>query len=241
MTGWLLSGRHGDELLDGLGRARLRGRSSRGSTGMPPPRPDARTMKTAHAHSSDGGGALGPEGAGGRDAIRAGQPGRHDRMGGCRWGRSTTPDPACSASVAGRHQPHVVVVLGHSGGVVAPEPSDPPAARRESGDAVMKPATEPPASTCHRGWRVTGGRTAASRGPGRPPPEETVARSGLGDPAPSVRATALGRPRPPRLPSPTTRSAGAPWPILTPPCAGGPCELAATRPRVADRTPPRRP
>ena len=126
---------------------------------------------------------------GGCEAIGARQPGRADRWAGTVGGRWIL----VSAGVgAGRHQPHVVVVLGHSGGVVAPEPSDPPAARKQSGDAVMKPAMEPTDSrvTSHEDSAVTARRRlvalAGHRG------DRAAARSGLADPAPSVRATALG-------------------------------------------------
>ncbi len=117
-----------------------------------------------------------------------------------------------------RHRCRVVVVLGHSGGVVAPEPLDPPAAQRRSGDAAMKPATEP--DRCHRTHRRPGHRSAAPGGPGRPPGTSGRARRGLADSAPSVRATALGA-LSGSAPSPTT-SCRQRWPTRPPRSAAGP-------------------
>jgi HEAT repeat protein len=76
--------------------------------------------------------------------------------------------------------------------MVAPETADSSSAHTGSADAVMKPATEPPASTVtgdDRSPVVERRRTVALAGHRH---DETTARSGLSDPAASVRSTALG-------------------------------------------------
>ena len=138
-----------------------------------------------------------------------------------------------------RHQPHGVLVVGHSGGVVAPDAAEVPSAHGGSADAVLKPATEPDGSdvtepdgsdvTEPDGSDVVGRRRAVALAGHRH--DEATARSGLTDPA--------GRFGPPHS-EPSNDS--APFPTRrwrhaladpAPAVRRRACELAATRSSVA--------
>ncbi len=180
----VLGRRHGDEGLHRLCRTRLQrvvveipsGRHHHGQGQDDEHRPAPVASPAPR---------IGCRGAGGHRTVVHGDPrhGRGRRVGGRSGGVGV-------ATVLYRRQ--VVVVLGHSGGVVAPEPSDPPAARTWSGDAAMKPAMEPtdtdvtgpmdPQAADRRRRVALAGHT----GP------ESDARQGLADASSSVRATALG-------------------------------------------------
>jgi HEAT repeat protein len=124
----------------------------------------------------------------------------------------------------------VVVVVGHSGEVAAPDAAGAPSAGDGAADAVLKPATEP-AETDGTGAGeppvVDRRRTVALAGHRR---DETVARSGLNDPSAPVRATALGALE--RLGALRDREVTAALADPHPTVRRRACELAASRPAV---------
>ncbi len=234
--------RHGDELLHGLGRAGLQGvvvevPSGRHHHGQRHDEEDRPRPVTASARALDR-----------REGSRSGAVDGQPRDG----GRGIGVDRGGADRIGGRagavgHQRHVVGVVGHSGGVVAPEPAGPSADHEESGAAVMKPAMEPPDSVVTEppdsrvteppDSRVTDRRRdvalAGHQG------DEAGARSGLTDPAPSVRATALGALD--RIGTLTDDELRVALADPAPSVRRRASELAATRRAVRHRRPPRRP